>query len=66
MEGHLRVNTLFIGDNVRQAVQEGRADFTPVLLSEFPLLFKKWLFTTRCCNGASIPTRRTWFLQFRG
>jgi acetyl-CoA hydrolase len=40
MEGHLRVNTLFIGDNVRQAVQEGRADFTPVLLSEFPLLFK--------------------------
>lgn len=41
MKGHLRVNTLFIGDNVRKAVQEGRADFTPVLLSEFPLLFKK-------------------------
>ena len=40
MEGHLRVNTLFIGANVRKAVQEGRADFTPVLLSEFPLLFK--------------------------
>ncbi|HKJ37497.1 MAG TPA: acetyl-CoA hydrolase/transferase C-terminal domain-containing protein [Anaerolineales bacterium] len=41
MEGHLRVNTLFISHNVRKAVQEGRADFTPVLLSEFPLLFKK-------------------------
>ncbi len=40
MVGHLRVNTLFIGHNVRKAVQEGRADFTPVLLSEFPLLFK--------------------------
>jgi acetyl-CoA hydrolase len=40
MMGHLRVNTLFISDNVRKAVQEGRADFTPVLLSEFPLLFK--------------------------
>jgi acetyl-CoA hydrolase len=40
LEGHLRVNTLFIGHNVRKAVQEGRADFTPVLLSEFPLLFK--------------------------
>ena len=40
MEGHLRVNTLFISANVRSAVQEGRADFTPVLLSEFPLLFK--------------------------
>jgi 4-hydroxybutyrate CoA-transferase len=41
MEGHLRVNTLFISHNVRKAVQEGRADFTPVLLSEFPLLFKR-------------------------
>ncbi len=41
LEGHLRVNTMFIGANVRQAVQEGRADFTPVLLSEFPLLFKR-------------------------
>lgn len=40
LEGHLRVNTLFISANVRKAVQEGRADFTPVLLSEFPLLFK--------------------------
>jgi len=43
MEGHLRVNTLFISHNVRKAVQEGRADFTPVMLSEFPLLFKRGL-----------------------
>jgi 4-hydroxybutyrate CoA-transferase len=41
MEGHLRVNSLFISHNVRKAIQEGRADFTPVLLSEFPLLFSK-------------------------
>ncbi len=41
MEGHLRVNTMFISANVRNAVQQGRADFTPVLLSEFPLLFKQ-------------------------
>ncbi len=40
VEGHLRVNTMFISQNIRKAVQEGRADFTPVLLSEFPLLFK--------------------------
>lgn len=40
MEGHMRVNTMFISANIRKAVQEGRADFTPVLLSEFPLLFK--------------------------
>lgn len=40
MMGHLRVNSMFISANVRKAVQEGRADFTPVLLSEFTLLFK--------------------------
>lgn len=40
MQGHLRVNTMFISHNIRTAVQAGRADFTPVLLSEFPLLFK--------------------------
>jgi 4-hydroxybutyrate CoA-transferase len=40
MEGHLRVNTMFTSANVRKAVQEGRADFTPVLLSEFTLLLK--------------------------
>lgn len=41
MEGHLRVNTMFISPNNREAVQAGRADFTPVLLSEFTLLFKE-------------------------
>ena len=41
MKGHIRANSLFIGPNVRKAVQEGRADFTPVLLSEFTLLFKE-------------------------
>jgi acetyl-CoA hydrolase len=40
MAGHIRVNTLFISDNVRKAVNEGRADFTPCFLSEIPLLFK--------------------------
>ena len=43
MEGHLRVNSMFISHNIRKAVQEGRADFTPILLSEFPLLFKRGL-----------------------
>jgi len=40
MVGHLRVNTIFISDNVRQAVNEGRADFTPCFLSEIPGLFR--------------------------
>ena len=43
MKGHLRVNTMFISANVRKAVQEGRGDFTPIFLSEFPLLFKHGL-----------------------
>src|SRR5690606_16126665 len=36
-----RVNALFIGPNVRSAVNEGRADFTPVFLSEIPRLFRE-------------------------
>ncbi|MCX7834801.1 MAG: 4-hydroxybutyrate CoA-transferase [bacterium] len=40
MEGHFRHNALFIGGNVRQAVNEGRADFTPIFLSEIPSLFR--------------------------
>jgi acetyl-CoA hydrolase len=40
MVGHLKINTLFISDNVRAAVHDGRADFTPVMLSEVPLLFR--------------------------
>ncbi len=40
MENHFHVNTMFISDNIRQAVQEGRVDFTPVLFSEYTLLFK--------------------------
>src|SRR3989440_2115463 len=35
-----RHNALFIGSNVRRAVREGRADFTPVFLSEIPRLFR--------------------------
>ncbi len=40
MEKHMRVNSLFISANVRQAVNEGRADFTPCFLSEVPRLFR--------------------------
>ena len=33
-EGHFRHNGLFMGPNVREAVQQGRADYTPIFLSE--------------------------------
>jgi acyl-CoA hydrolase len=35
-----RVNALFVGANVRKAVEEGRADYLPVFLSEVPSLFR--------------------------
>ncbi len=40
MAGHFRHNALFIGANVRAAVAEGRADYTPVFLSDVPALFR--------------------------
>jgi len=37
-EGSFRHNAFFIGPNVRKAVREGRADYTPIFLSETPEL----------------------------
>jgi acyl-CoA hydrolase/GNAT superfamily N-acetyltransferase len=39
-----RHNAFFVGSNVRQAVAEGRADYTPIFLSEIPALFKRRRF----------------------
>ena len=36
-----KVNAFFVGGNVRQAVNEGRADYIPVFLSEIPALFRR-------------------------
>lgn len=36
-----RMNALFVGANVRQAVQEGRGDYLPVFLSDVPALFRR-------------------------
>ncbi|HEX4852405.1 MAG TPA: 4-hydroxybutyrate CoA-transferase, partial [Puia sp.] len=36
-----KVNCFFVGANLRKAVQEGRADYVPVFLSEIPSLFRK-------------------------
>jgi acetyl-CoA hydrolase len=39
MEKHFRHNALFVGGNVRKAVNEGRADFIPIFLHEIASLF---------------------------
>ncbi|HRE49278.1 MAG TPA: acetyl-CoA hydrolase/transferase C-terminal domain-containing protein, partial [Aggregatilineales bacterium] len=43
MEGHFRINALFIGSEVRLAVNECRADMTPIFLSEASQLFSTTL-----------------------
>ncbi|MGO9441193.1 MAG: acetyl-CoA hydrolase/transferase family protein [Terriglobales bacterium] len=40
MAGHFRHNAMFIGANVREAVNDGRADYTPIFLSEIESLFE--------------------------
>ncbi|MBW1801010.1 MAG: GNAT family N-acetyltransferase [Deltaproteobacteria bacterium] len=36
---HFRVNSLFIADNVRDIIQEGFGDYTPIFFSDIPALF---------------------------
>ena len=56
LERYLRVNTLFTGANVRQAVNEGRADYTPCFLSEV---------RGHCSATASCPSTRRWSTSAR-
>lgn len=62
MAGHFRHNAYFIGQNVRNEVKEGRADFTPVFLSEIP-----WLLKSRKIDVALIqvsPPDKSGFCSF--
>lgn len=40
MEGHFRHNGFFLGANTRKQVNEGKADFLPIFLSEIPALIR--------------------------
>jgi 4-hydroxybutyrate CoA-transferase len=40
MAQHFRHNAVFIGSNVREAINDGRADYTPIYLSEIEELFE--------------------------
>ncbi|HXZ27683.1 MAG TPA: acetyl-CoA hydrolase/transferase C-terminal domain-containing protein [Terriglobales bacterium] len=39
--GHFRHNAMFMGGNVREAVNDGRADYTPISLSDIEGLFEE-------------------------
>ncbi|MBU1095448.1 MAG: 4-hydroxybutyrate CoA-transferase [Ignavibacteriae bacterium HGW-Ignavibacteriae-2] len=45
MEKHFKHIAFFIGGNARKAVNEGRAEFMPIFLSEVTLLFKRGILT---------------------
>ena len=36
-----RINSLFVSENIREAVNAGRGDYVPVFLSEIPILFRR-------------------------
>ena len=40
LRGIFRHNALFIGPNVREAVNQGHADYTPIFLSQIPEMFR--------------------------
>ncbi len=39
-----KINSFFIGHNVREVIKEGRGDYTPVLMSDIPRLFHSGQF----------------------
>lgn len=41
LAGSFRHNAFFIGPNVREAVNAGEADYTPIFLSDIPALFRE-------------------------
>ena len=48
MESIFTVNCFFVGANLRKAVQEGRANYIPISLSEIPALFRSGTISVDC------------------
>lgn len=38
---NFKINSLFVSQNIREAVNDGRGDYVPIFLSEIPNLFKR-------------------------
>ena len=62
-EGHFRHNGLFLASNVRQAVQEGRADYTPIFLSEIEGLFTSGAVPIDVCLLQCTPPDRHGYMS---
>lgn len=44
LAGHVRIQALFVGAGVREAVNDGRADYVPVFLSDIPHYMREGIF----------------------
>jgi len=55
MAEHFRHNSLFVGATTRNAVADGRADFTPVFFSDIPDLFRTTLPVDVALVNLSVP-----------
>jgi len=55
MAGHFRHNAMFIGGNVRDAINDGRADYTPIYLSEIESLFESGAMPIDVCLTSVSP-----------
>jgi len=64
MEGHFRHVAFFVGTNVREAVNSGRADYLPVLLYEVPRLFSTGRLTVDACLIQVSPPDEHGFCSF--
>ncbi|MBY0549899.1 MAG: hypothetical protein K2W95_21680 [Candidatus Obscuribacterales bacterium] len=62
-ESSFRVHALFVGPNVRQAVNDGRADYTPVFFSDLPALFSSRVLKVDVCLFSASPPDEDGFMS---
>ena len=65
MAEHFRHNALFVGGNVREAVNDGRADYTPIFLGEVEALFESGEMPIDVAFIQVSPPDSAWLLQLR-
>ncbi|OLS14210.1 MAG: acetyl-CoA hydrolase [Promethearchaeota archaeon CR_4] len=63
-EDLFRHNAFFIGSSLRNAIREGQADYTPMLLSEIPRLFKTGRMHIDCVLIQVSPPDRNGFCSY--
>lgn len=63
-DGHLRQNTVLVSHDARQAVAEGRADYTPCYLSDWPRLIADGTFPVDICVAQVSPPDKDGYCSF--